>query len=879
MVIAQSSVRPSAVAAKNEASLQEQSPNSTAQPVSQFRPIVRSAPTEAAARRSPGINARSTWSMPPFDASPRGTPVCTYDNGSPLDDFGDPASQWSENAEIPVWNFIGAAADDFMLGNPGDTDLCRITMIRAAFFIADDGSGTPTPTNTWKTVFVTIYPNDDSGPDDVPGGLPDNLGGQTGDYTISQQVHVSALLNETLVGECRPCYQIDIPVNFLVRKGVKYWLSIVPRHAGPPNQSFWCTSSMWSPMQDGSKQYFPSAGPPYNNWTDFEGNFGFCPSVPPAGTNRNLSFQILTAASEPDRIGACCEESGSCADSASIVDCQRPAQRFAQSTLCMNLIPPCGVNDPGACCLPSGTCQDGMTPAQCAQAGGQWFDELCANLTCPPTNEDCADQLALSGNNLSVIFNTNGTAMGDGLPMTNCGSIVHDLWFSYEAPCDGVVAIDTIGSAFDTVLAVYGPSASCPVTCPTSSGSETTCNDNIPNGTTSSVVVAATVGQCILIRVGGQSASAQNSGPGVLNIQCIDDGLGACCHGNLTCDLLPQVACTAPGDQFFPGESCATACRAPDNDDCEDAFNLVGDPVAFHFNTTNAITEAGAPQTTCGQLFKDVWFSYEVPCDGTIAIRTIGSSFDTLLAVYGPASECPVACPAPAPDGNVSEWACNDDIGGMSDSYVLLPAVMGQCILIRVGGKSDNAAGGGDGVLSIDCIPEGNGACCHVDLSCDVTESTDCDLPTDLFTPGQPCLADINCPPACCVGDMNDDCRVDFSDVSLFAAALLDPSGLDPGERCRADINRDMSIDALDIAPFVIRLLSMTPCVVCCPGDTNGDGVLDALDLQGLILTLLDPPHCTTLAYCRADVNGDLVLDLADVESMVQKLLAGVSCP
>ncbi len=672
-------------------------PLKAADPFQAMHPLPRSVPSDATSRRAPGIDARTIWSMEPADAAPRGT-SCVFDNGLPLDDFGDPASQWSENQDDPAWNFIGAAADDFMLGNPGDTDLCRITMIRAAFFIADDGSGTPTPTNTWKSVFVTIYPNDVG---DLPGGYPDDMGGQTGDYTVSQQVHVSALLNETLVGECRPSYLIDIPVNFLVKRGVKYWLSIVPRHPGPPNQSFWCTSANWMSGDEGSVQYFPAAGPPFDAWTAFAGNLNFCPSTPPAGKNRNLAFRILTAVSEPDVTGACCDDtiggSGGTCDSESIVDCQRPTQRFAANTLCGNLIPPCGSNDPGACCLPAGTCEDGLTPTQCAQAGGQWFDDLCENLACPPSNEFCEDQLTVSGSNVSFVFDTTNTDPGDGEPLTACGEIVHDIWYSYEVPCDGTVTLSTLGSGFDTVLAVYGPAGACPVDCPTTDFSELTCSDDILDGADSYMVLPANMGECLLIRVGGLGSASQNSGLGVLNIDCIPTGFGACCRGDLECDVIAQAACTAPGD---------------------------------------------------------------------------------------------------------------------------------------------------------------------------------------FYTPGQPCSSQFTCPPPCCVGDMDNNCVVDELDILPFVEALLNAPLAGTSAHCRADVNRDFDVNSLDIAPFIDRVLLLASCrIACCPGDTNGDGVLDALDVQGLVLAILSPPSCTTALFCAADVNQDFVIDLSDLDAMVQKLLDGEMCP
>ncbi len=81
-----------------------------------------------------GADARATWTAWPEGGAPRTGPVCTYDNGLPLDDFGDPASQLSEDPAPPLWQFIAAAADDFELVDfVSPQTNCQITMVRAAF--------------------------------------------------------------------------------------------------------------------------------------------------------------------------------------------------------------------------------------------------------------------------------------------------------------------------------------------------------------------------------------------------------------------------------------------------------------------------------------------------------------------------------------------------------------------------------------------------------------------------------------------------------------------------------------------------------------------------------------------------------------------------
>ena len=82
----------------------------------------------------------------------------------------------------------------------------------------------------------------------------------------------------------------------------------------------------------------------------------------------------------------------------------------------------------------------------------------------PPPNDDFADATALTGASLQTT-GTNAGATGETgesvigyfypNPATGPG---HSVWWTWTAPTDGVVTVDTLGSDFDTVLGVYvGP--------------------------------------------------------------------------------------------------------------------------------------------------------------------------------------------------------------------------------------------------------------------------------------------------------------------------------------------------------------------------------------------------------------------------------------
>ena len=67
---------------------------------------------------------------------------------------------------------------------------------------------------------------------------------------------------------------IDIPVNFVLAKNTRYWLSLVPKHIAPP-QSAWCISED-ADVGFLAQQGFEELGIPF--WTEIEGNHG-CPNA------------------------------------------------------------------------------------------------------------------------------------------------------------------------------------------------------------------------------------------------------------------------------------------------------------------------------------------------------------------------------------------------------------------------------------------------------------------------------------------------------------------------------------------------------------------------------------------------------------------------
>lgn len=96
-----------------------------------------------------------------------------------------------------------------------------------------------------------------------------------------------------------------------------------------------------------------------------------------------------------------------------------------------------------------------------------------------------------------------------------------DLWYSFIAPCNGVVRISTCSSTdFDTVLAIYNGGTRCD--CPGNNNSLLDCADDtcgIPGGP-GEMDRDMLAGNCYLVRVGGWDGAV---GPGILELQYLSE--------------------------------------------------------------------------------------------------------------------------------------------------------------------------------------------------------------------------------------------------------------------------------------------------------------------------------------------------------------------
>lgn len=862
-----------------------------------------------------GIAADAVWRELPVRLrgnTPSGELL--FDNGEPIDDFGNPASQLSEAAE--PWRFIAAAADDFSISDAVSPDtVARISTVRVAFHFFQSGAPTATPTTTWTGgVYVTIYEN---AVGNIPSGQPNEMGGHTGTVVASQLVPMAELENQTLVNSCRPAYLVDIPVDLLVAKNHTYWISVVPRHFAPP-QSAWMLSADLPVDFSMSKVFFPDVN--INNWTNNPGNLGFCidPGTPPAGQARELSFQlygqktvtdvgaccnaqtgICTTVSNATQcaapfdvfhigticsllnppcapvVGACCNDTTAlCTDNVGIADCQDLDERFEPDTLCANLVPPCGDTTPGACCKPDGTCED-LSILDCENMNGVWTAGTCAAVQCPPINDSCQFKLTITGG-LSPFSTLGATTDGpaDGGP--GCPIITHDIWYSYTAECTGTLHISLCdGTNFNSVLAVYD---SC--FCPPVLGPRLACNDDgcMTPGGASRVSLPVTMGNCYLLRVGGVAGA---TGSGNLRIDCVPAGHGACCHADHTCEVLPAAACIAP-DLFTPGEPCnPITCPPPMNDPCGSALALGEGVTPFVTNGASTDGPADTPDPPCALITNDVWYNYVATCDGEVTIDLCGASFNAAMAVY---DGC--ACPVGA-----APITCDNDgclPGGAP--RVTFPVEAGTCYLVRIGGVN-GATGTGD--ITVACDPDG--ACCFLDGHCEELVESDCIAALGTFSgPATTCTPNT-CPQptgSCCqaggVCSVVTESECDGLSGVFTVGATCSPNPCPqplgaccyPNGSCQEQTEIDCNGNGGTFQGPAMTC-DPNPCVqppgACCLSDgscqfldsgacASAGGVFQGSDV--LCQDVTCPQPC-----CRGDMQGDGDLDLIDLDPLINAVL------
>jgi subtilisin-like proprotein convertase family protein len=245
-----------------------------------------------------------------------------------------------------------------------------------------------------------------------------------------------------------------------------------------------------------------------------------------------------------------------------------------------------------------------------------------------PANNNFANAQGLSGGSASVSGTTVNATKESGEPNHAGNAGGHSIWYFWTAPGNTSVVVDTIGSSFDTLLAVYRGSSVNGLTAVAS-------NDDIGSGNRQSRVTFTPVaGTTYRIAVDGYNGAS--------------------------------------------GGTVLTLSQIPSNDNfafCEFTGGANGSVTG---STRLATKESGEPSHAGNSGGLSIWYCWTAPDSGTVTFDTIGSNFDTLLAAYtGDAVN------------NLTVNASNDNISGNnSQSRISFSVVATTMYHIAIDGRN-----------------------------------------------------------------------------------------------------------------------------------------------------------------------------------------------
>ncbi|MCI0746897.1 MAG: hypothetical protein L0Y58_15960 [Verrucomicrobia subdivision 3 bacterium] len=234
--------------------------------------------------------------------------------------------------------------------------------------------------------------------------------------------------------------------------------------------------------------------------------------------------------------------------------------------------------------------------------------------------------------NARVVTGVSGTAAGPNVCATkeagepnhagNAGG--HSIWYRWTAPLSGSVVIATVGSDFDTLLGVYTGSTVGSLTLVTAN------DDIVPEVTLQShVTFKATAGTTYHVAVDGWNGAV----------------------GNTILTVNPPL-----NDAFA---------------DCQAISSLAGQVTGHNVGATKQTGETAHAGNIGGH---SVWYCWTAPTNALMTFDTVGSSFDTLLALYTGSSV-----------GALTLITSNDDTDG-DQSRVTFGAIRGTNYRIAVDG-------------------------------------------------------------------------------------------------------------------------------------------------------------------------------------------------
>ena len=344
-----------------------------------------------------------------------------------------------------------------------------------------------------------------------------------------------------------------------------------------------------------------------------------------------------------------------------------------------------------------------------------------------PVNDNFANRTIITGSTITLAATNTGATKEAGEPNHAGNAGGKSVWWTWTAPSGGTVTLDTHGSNFDTLLAVYTGTS-------VSALAKVAANDDDPAGgtTTSKLTFVATAGTAYQIVVDGYGGASGNV---TLNLSLASastplapTGLAAsngtfgdgvhlswsAAAGATAYEVWRNAAnssgsaakisaadvttasyidtTASPGKTYYywvkaknsagtsgfsAGVAGSRATVGPINDYFASATALSGSAVTISGSNSNATKEAGEPNHGGNTGGRSVWYTWTAPISGTVTIDTHGSNFDTLLGVYTGTTV-----------STLTTIAENDDdpAGGTTTSKVTFSATAGTVYDIAVDG-------------------------------------------------------------------------------------------------------------------------------------------------------------------------------------------------
>ncbi len=295
-----------------------------------------------------------------------------------------------------------------------------------------------------------------------------------------------------------------------------------------------------------------------------------------------------------------------------------------------------------------------------------------ANLFIVPANDAFSNRSALGGysNTVAAANSFATTEPGEPEHAGNAGG--SSVWWSWTAPTNGMVTISTLGSSFDTLVGVYtgaavanlslvasnddaGSRLTGEVTFPAAAGTTYQIAVDGYDGATGSIVLAVQESsfappvftvqpQSQTGTIGASAAfSVVASGVGPLGYQWLSNNvpLAGATNSILALNNLQpgdaanyKAMVTSLHGSTTSSNAVLSVVVGPPNDMFANRINIPGMTNTVAGNNVFATAEPGEPDHGESPGGSSVWWTWTAPAAGSVTVSTLGSTFNTLLAVY-----------------------------------------------------------------------------------------------------------------------------------------------------------------------------------------------------------------------------------------------------